>query len=63
MKTPNTEYALRLIREGMVIGEIPLGTEEAARAAYWQMMSDPMYAEIGVTFYIVAPDTQYQMTV
>lgn len=63
METSNSKYGLRLIREGRVIGEVPVDTETAARAAYWQMMSDPVYAEIGVTFYIVAPDTQYQMTV
>ncbi len=63
METSNSKYGLRLIREGITIGVIPVDTEMAARAAYWQMMSDPMYAELGVTFWVVAPDTEYAMTV
>ena len=63
MKTSDTKYGLRLIREGRVIGEVPVDTEMAARAAYWQMMSDPLYAELGVTFWVVAPDTEYALTV
>lgn len=61
METSNTKYGLRLIREGMVIGEIPLDTEAAANAAYWQMASDPLYKEIGVEFVVTSPRVEIWM--
>jgi len=59
MKISESKWGLRLSREGMVIGEIPLDTEEAANAAYWQMMSDPLYKEIGVEFVVTSPRMEW----
>jgi hypothetical protein len=61
METAKGKWGLRLSREGMVIGEIPLDTEEAANAAYWQMASDPLYKEIGVEFVVTSPRIEIWM--
>ena len=61
METAKGKWGLRLSREGIVIGEIPLDTEAAANAAYWQMASDPLYKEIGVEFVVTSPRVEIWM--